>query len=639
MANTEIAKSFKLLNPGPLDAWYGPYDSIALANQAVPSAIRLNKKVGINTDNGVVEYWWKDGVLDNDLVEVLASVNSKLTSLLGITDSIEATKISGLKSTNIPFGVKDDDQNFPFAVTEEGMTYFIAHVLSRISLGNLTNFKPISNSVFQFAFIDEAGYVGFGRLHDGRFFPFQKPAELPTVVVAQSTLFDDTYDYLQPVDTSENGIYNQWIDQFAHYYDNKLLFSSVGQGLGTSKGEQFLNLKKGDGLIRRNIIGRIRSDDKTDDHNACSVRFDNRGATNSFPIKVLQSEHNTSKMRVKRLNSYNPEKWNETAWSDLPGGFMAYAKLLQNPFIPNQWIALGRCTEAPTGTTAGTRTTRIFYSSDDCVTWLYKDLFVKSGEAWPYPLFKERETQAGVIDIAINTHPIQSSERGMFHLKLDWSTGAITNIQNPTPIISDFRTIFTDASFTGINPFTGGISMRIYTPTGDERKRMWDIIAESDENIKVLYQKIPTDAVTMANFNLGQSRVISFGKTAGVTGDTVIGETGLPNERPVGNNLYFSGLCFTDINTVILMVNKNQSMIDGGTDLSGNDGLTYVKKVNIKNLSSIVSKDVFISKNKLMRPWKVVGSPYLIYCDASKYITFRDFKCDIKVINLNNNFI
>jgi hypothetical protein len=79
-SSTEIAKGFKRTNPGPLDTLYGPYDSLAHACRDVPNAskevdgvtknFRTGQVVGINTAQGIVEYWWPDpnASADTDLV-------------------------------------------------------------------------------------------------------------------------------------------------------------------------------------------------------------------------------------------------------------------------------------------------------------------------------------------------------------------------------------------------------------------------------------------------------------------------------------------------------------------------------------------------------------------------------------------
>lgn len=67
MAN-EVSQRIKLMNTGNLDEWYGPYANFNAANLAVPQAIRAGKTIGINSPSGIVEYWWRNGTADNDLV-------------------------------------------------------------------------------------------------------------------------------------------------------------------------------------------------------------------------------------------------------------------------------------------------------------------------------------------------------------------------------------------------------------------------------------------------------------------------------------------------------------------------------------------------------------------------------------------
>lgn len=61
-----------------LDSYYGPYKSVSealqLLNSTVVNGVIYTKRyigltVGIETDNGIVEYWFKNGVLNTDLVK------------------------------------------------------------------------------------------------------------------------------------------------------------------------------------------------------------------------------------------------------------------------------------------------------------------------------------------------------------------------------------------------------------------------------------------------------------------------------------------------------------------------------------------------------------------------------------------
>lgn len=76
MANVnEFSQPIKLLNGGPLDAWAGPYDSIAAANAAIANVtdaggknLREGKSVLIGDSNSYVLYRWKGGFADSNLV-------------------------------------------------------------------------------------------------------------------------------------------------------------------------------------------------------------------------------------------------------------------------------------------------------------------------------------------------------------------------------------------------------------------------------------------------------------------------------------------------------------------------------------------------------------------------------------------
>jgi hypothetical protein len=75
---TEIAKPLKRTNPGPIDALYGPYDSLEVACYEVKNTskevegqlknFRTGQVVGIITPEGIKEYWWAKGTADADLV-------------------------------------------------------------------------------------------------------------------------------------------------------------------------------------------------------------------------------------------------------------------------------------------------------------------------------------------------------------------------------------------------------------------------------------------------------------------------------------------------------------------------------------------------------------------------------------------
>ncbi|MES2265597.1 MAG: hypothetical protein V4520_02475 [Bacteroidota bacterium] len=72
MIGEERPIGIKLTNPGNVDWYYGggqtAYNSFEEALNTVPEPLRLGKTVGVFIDGVLVEYWFKEGVDDEDLV-------------------------------------------------------------------------------------------------------------------------------------------------------------------------------------------------------------------------------------------------------------------------------------------------------------------------------------------------------------------------------------------------------------------------------------------------------------------------------------------------------------------------------------------------------------------------------------------
>lgn len=71
------------------DSQYGPYDSLSAALTAVESPTRaIGKTVGIMVDGSVVEYWFKSGITDSDLVLKTVSSGNTTSTVTTSTETI-----------------------------------------------------------------------------------------------------------------------------------------------------------------------------------------------------------------------------------------------------------------------------------------------------------------------------------------------------------------------------------------------------------------------------------------------------------------------------------------------------------------------------------------------------------------------
>lgn len=74
----DLANRIKIHNAYPnVDIYYGTYTSVQNALESVPIEIRsIGLTVGIIIDGKISEYWWKNGITDNDLEIKIGTVIS-----------------------------------------------------------------------------------------------------------------------------------------------------------------------------------------------------------------------------------------------------------------------------------------------------------------------------------------------------------------------------------------------------------------------------------------------------------------------------------------------------------------------------------------------------------------------------------
>lgn len=113
VSGLELPYGIKVMDTLATDAWYGPYPDVETALESVEVGARKNRTVKIDT----IEYWWRDGSADEDLVVktsssggaditvVMDSIANAIDTL--ITNSAGENEIMVSDGTNaIPSGMK-----------------------------------------------------------------------------------------------------------------------------------------------------------------------------------------------------------------------------------------------------------------------------------------------------------------------------------------------------------------------------------------------------------------------------------------------------------------------------------------------------------------------------------------------------
>lgn len=136
-----VNDNYGIQAPKPIDARYGPYDTIAEALAAIPLYQRyLGLTIGIDINN-IEEYWWQDGLTDGDLVAKLPSINYPVTSVNGQTGAVVLTKtdiglgnvanVDTTNASNISSGTLSDSR-LSANVTTQGNTFNTANKLVQL---------------------------------------------------------------------------------------------------------------------------------------------------------------------------------------------------------------------------------------------------------------------------------------------------------------------------------------------------------------------------------------------------------------------------------------------------------------------------------------------------------------------------
>lgn len=98
-----------------IDEYYGPYESIELALSSVPSAVRaIGKTIAVidSDTNNITEYWWQEGVADENLVEKSIVIQSDWDQDDENEDDYIKHRTHYEKQTNPSFTIEADTTTF-----------------------------------------------------------------------------------------------------------------------------------------------------------------------------------------------------------------------------------------------------------------------------------------------------------------------------------------------------------------------------------------------------------------------------------------------------------------------------------------------------------------------------------------------
>jgi len=83
LTGIQLSSGIVLGAPKPLDVKYGPFSSTAEANSLVSNSLRYKGlTVGILESGIAVEYWYREGITDSDLILKTGALDSATTAEL-----------------------------------------------------------------------------------------------------------------------------------------------------------------------------------------------------------------------------------------------------------------------------------------------------------------------------------------------------------------------------------------------------------------------------------------------------------------------------------------------------------------------------------------------------------------------------
>jgi|GEM_PF-5333643 len=101
LTGIELSAGIVVGSNKPVDAKYGPYASTAAAIADIGAALRYKGlTVGIEASGKVIEYWFRDGVANANLVEKIPT--SGISDISGLQDNLNEKQFKTIYSATAP---------------------------------------------------------------------------------------------------------------------------------------------------------------------------------------------------------------------------------------------------------------------------------------------------------------------------------------------------------------------------------------------------------------------------------------------------------------------------------------------------------------------------------------------------------
>lgn len=302
-----------------------------------------------------------------------------------------------------------------------------------------------------------------------------------------------------------NGIWNQWINPLVVKKDGELFYTAIN-----SDGEWVVNELDSNGEVSSFNLGNSPT---IDDHNApCLVS----GQRNLYVFYTGHNDDDVMRMRKKDGSDWS----NEQTIS-----FSSTISYAQGYDFNDNLIVFCR---------TGNRSRWSFKTSEDGgSTWSdEKDIINVDGDRWY--MISKIQSDGITLNVAFHNHPLQSDNQNIYFCNINLDAGDIYS-----PSDTQIANLY-DTAFNGLNP-----------------AKDCHLVYESNKKTRLFSVSDGNPVIVWADFNDSFDSVYKYAELLnGEFYTTEIEKTGVPVERPHGNNYYFGGADVSG-NKIVYSSNKN----------------------------------------------------------------------------------